>query len=141
MAFDETYNFYIRCYKNSYAHRYAINNEIPVRFIGTSVISVDINDISLQYRSSTNISPLIDADEGASYTVTYTSSNPSVATVDSNGVVTSVKQSGLNRGSTVITVTVTDSYGNTETDTCTVTVQFAWWQWIIKIVLFGWGWY
>lgn len=45
LAFEDTDNFYIRCYKNSYAHRYAIDNEIPFRFIGTSVISVDINDI------------------------------------------------------------------------------------------------
>lgn len=105
------------------------------------VHSVAINDITLDYKSSATITPQITADEGASYTKTFTSSNPSVATVDSDGVVTSVIQPGLNRGSTVITVTVTDSYGNTETDTCKVSVKFTWWQWIIKIALFGWIWY
>ena len=105
------------------------------------VTGVSIGDVSLNYKATTTITPKITADEGASYTVTYTSSNPSVATVDNNGKVTSVKQSGLNRGSTVITCTVTDSYGNTVSDTCTVTVNFTWWQWIIKIVLFGWIWY
>lgn len=110
-------------------------NQLP------TVKSVSIGDVSLNYKSSATIIPTITADEGASYTVTYTSSNPSVATVDNSGKVTSVKQSGLNRGSTVITSTVTDSYGNTVTDTCTVTVQFTWWQWLIKIALFGWLWY
>lgn len=105
------------------------------------VTGVSIGDVSLDYKSSATIKPTITADEGASFTVTYTSSNPSVATVENNGKVTSVKQSGLNRGSTVITCTVTDSNGNTVTDTCTVTVNFTWWQWIIKIVLFGWIWY
>ena len=105
------------------------------------VKGVSVSDLSVDYLEPTTINPTITADEGASYTVSYTSSNPSVATVDDNGKVTSVKQSGLNRGSTVITCKVTDSYGNTATDTCTVTVQFAWWQWLLKIVLFGWLWY
>ena len=78
----------------------------------------------------------INADEGAEYTVTYTSSNPSVARVDENG-----KVYGAKRGSTEITVTVTDEYGNTASDTCKVNVTYAWWQWIIVIVLFGWIWY
>lgn len=106
-----------------------------------SVKSVSISDISLDYKSSATIKPTIKADEGASFTVTYSSSNTSVATVDNNGKVTSVKQFGLNRGSTVITCTVTDSNGNIVTDTCTVTVNFTVFQWIIKIVLFGWLWY
>lgn len=105
------------------------------------VRSVSVNDLSLNYKSSVTLTPQITADEGATFTVTYTSSNPSVATVDNNGKVTSVKQSGLNRGSTVITCTATDSYGNTVTDTCKVSVQFTWWQWIIKLILFGWIWY
>lgn len=112
----------------------------PVQQQG-KVHSVSVNDASVNYKGSITLNPSIVADEGASCTKTFTSSNPSVATVDNNGKVTSVKQSGLNRGSTVITCTVTDSYGNTVTDTCTVTVQFTWWQWIIKIVLFGWIWY
>lgn len=106
-----------------------------------SVKGVSIGNFSIDYKSSKTITPNITADEGASYTVTYKSSNPSVATVDGNGKVTSQKQSGFNRGSTVITCTVTDSIGNTVSDTCKVSVQYAWWQWLIKIVLLGFIWY
>ena len=100
------------------------------------VKSVSVSDVSLNYKASTTIKSNITADEGAEYTVTYTSSNPSVARVDENG-----KVYGAKRGSTEITVTVTDEYGNTASDTCKVNVTYAWWQWIIIIVLFGWIWY
>ena len=100
------------------------------------VKSVSVSDVSLNYKASTTIKSNITADEGAEYTVTYTSSNPSVARVDENG-----KVYGAKRGSTEITVTVTDEYGNTASDTCKVNVTYAWWQWIIVIVLFGWIWY
>lgn len=118
-----------------------IQSSVIPKIILPKVKSVTVSDASLDYLGTTVIKPTIIADDGASYTVTYSSSNPSVATVDNNGKVTSVKQSGLNRGSATITVKVTDSNGNTVTDTCKVTVNFVWWQWIVKIVLFGWIWY
>ncbi len=55
---------------------------------------------------------------GVSATVSWSSSNPAVAVVDSNGNVT-----GVSAGTAVITVTVTDSLGNTRTATCVVTVS------------------
>lgn len=97
---------------------------------------VNTDDISLNYKKSATINPQIDADDGAKYTVTYTSSDSSVARVDENG-----KVYGAKRGSADITATVTDEYGNTVSDTCKVNVTYAWWQWIIVIVLFGWIWY
>ncbi len=54
---------------------------------------------------------------GASATVSWSSSAPGVAAVDSNGNVT-----GVSAGTAVITVTVTDSLGNTKTANCVVTV-------------------
>ena len=108
------------------------NNNIPQ----PKVNSVNTDDISLNYKKSATINPQIDADDGAKYTVTYTSSDTSVARVDENG-----KVYGAKRGSADITVTVTDEYGNTVSDTCKVNVTYAWWQWIIVIVLFGWIWY
>ena len=55
---------------------------------------------------------------GASATVSWTSSNPAVAIVDSDGNVT-----GVSAGTAVITVSVTDSLGNTRIANCVVTVS------------------
>ena len=101
-----------------------------------NIKSVSINDISLNYKKSATIKPTIKADEGAKYTVKYSSSNTKVATVDENGKVYAAK-----KGSATITCTVTDSNGNTVQDTCKVTVKYSFGQWLIKILLFGWIWY
>lgn len=102
------------------------------------VKSVSLGDISLNYKKSTTLKPTITADEGAKYTVKYSTSNPKVATVDKNGKVTATKRGS---GSATITCTVTDSNGNTVTDTCKVNVKLSFGQWLIVIVLFGWIWY
>lgn len=98
--------------------------------------TVSVNDIGLNYKKSVALKPSVTVDENASYTVTYTSSNPSVARVDENG-----KVYGAKKGSADITVTVTDSYGNSVSDTCKVNVKYTFGQWLIVIVLFGWIWY
>ena len=102
----------------------------------TGVKSVSISDITLNYKKSAKINPKIDAEKGTEYSVSYTSSNPKVATVDNNGKVYAAK-----KGSATITCTVTDSNGNTVSDTCKVTVKYSFGQWLIKILLFGWIWY
>ena len=101
-----------------------------------NVKSVSVSDIKLNYKKSTTITPSITADDGAKYTVKYSSSNTKVATVDENGKVYAAK-----KGSATITCTVTDSNGNTVQDTCKVTVKYSFGQWLIKILLFGWIWY
>ena len=113
-----------------------IKTEAIPKLTHGQVHSISVNDISLNYKSSKTLVPTVEVDEGVNYTVTYSSSNPKVATVDENG-----KVYGAKKGSTEITVTVTDEYGNTVSDTCKVNVTYAWWQWIIVIVLFGWIWY
>lgn len=100
------------------------------------VHSVSINDISMSYKDSATVTSSINADSGVKYTVSYSSSNTDVVSVDSNGRLTT-----NGTGDATITVTVTDEYGNTVTDTCKVEVSYKWWQWIIVIVLFGWIWY
>ena len=102
----------------------------------TGVNSVSISDITLNYKKSAKINPKIDAEKGTEYSVSYTSSNPKVATVDNNGKVYAAK-----KGNATITCTVTDSNGNTVSDTCKVTVKYSFGQWLIKILLFGWIWY
>lgn len=100
------------------------------------VKSVDIGDISMNYKDSAIVAPAIVADERVNYTVTYSSSNPNVATVDENGNIVT-KQ----RGSTIITCTVIDEYGNEVSDTCTLEVTFSILQWIIWILMLGFIWY
>ena len=100
------------------------------------VKSVSIDNVTMNYKASTTIKPVVEADEGVTYTIKYESSNPKVASVDENGNVKALK-----KGNATITVTVTDEYGNVVTDTCDVSVKYAFWQWIIIIALFGWIWY
>ena len=117
-------------FKTNHFSEYAIVEQ-PAK-----VKSVSVSDIKLNYKKSATIKPTIKADEGAKYTVKYSSSNTKVATVDENGKVYAAK-----KGSATITCTVTDSNGNTVQDTCKVTVKYSFGQWLIKILLFGWIWY
>ncbi len=107
-----------------------------IPMLPAKVHSVSVSGVSLDYKSTGTIATAINADTGAKYTVTYSSSNSTVASVDVNGKVTAGKT-----GNATITCTVTDEYGNVVTDTCEVKVSYNWWQWIIVIVLFGWIWY
>lgn len=117
-------------FKTNHFSEYAIVEQ------SANVKSVSVSDITLNYKKSATIKPTIKADEGAKYTVKYSSSNTKVATVDENGKVYAAK-----KGSATITCTVTDSNGNTVQDTCKVTVKYSFGQWLIKILLFGWIWY
>ena len=90
---------------------------------------------SLFAKESTTLNVQIE-DIGAPYTLTYTSTNAKVATVDQNGKVTAHK-----RGTADINVIVTDEDGNSVSKIVTVTVKYTWWQWLIVILLFGWIWY
>nr|MCR5041847.1 InlB B-repeat-containing protein [Clostridia bacterium] len=101
-----------------------------------SVKAVAVDDIKINYKASATIKPQITADDGAEYTVSYSSSATNVASVDAGGKVT-----GAKRGTATITCTVTDEYGGTVKDTCTVTVKYSFVQWLIIILLFGWIWY
>ena len=117
-------------FKTDHFSEYAVVEQLAC------VKSVSVSDISLNYKKSATIKPTIKADDGAKYTVKYSSSNTKVATVDKNG-----KVYGAKKGTATITCTVTDSNGNTVQDTCKVTVKYSFGQWLIVILLFGWIWY
>ena len=117
-------------FKTDHFSEYAVVEQLAC------VKSVSISDITLNYKKSATIKPTIKADDGAKYTVKYSSSNTKVATVDKNG-----KVYGAKKGTATITCTVTDSNGNTVQDTCKVTVKYSFGQWLIVILLFGWIWY
>ena len=113
-----------------------IINKYELATRSSNVKNVTVKDMFINYKKSATIKPTIKADDGAKYTVKYSSSNTKVATVDNNGKVYAAK-----KGSATNTCTVTDSNGNTVQDTCKVTVKYSFGQWLIKILLFGWIWY
>ena len=117
-------------FKTNHFSEYAIVEQLA------NVKSVSVSDITMNYKKSAKINPSITADDGAEYTVKYSSSNTSVARVDDNGNIY-----GAKRGSATITCTGTDSNGNTVQDTCNVNVKYSFGQWLIVILLFGWIWY
>lgn len=100
------------------------------------VRGVKVDDLKLEYKSEGNLQTIVEADEGAYYSVYYLSSNPAVAEVDSNGRVYAKE-----RGITSVICIVTDQSGNQVTTVAEVTVRFSWWQWIVYILLFGFIWY
>lgn len=98
----------------------------------TKIISVTVkNDklyayATMQYKDSKRI----DFDDFNE--VSFMSRNESVVRVNNNGIVTAVgKGTGI--------IVVKDDKGRV----CDleITVEYAWWQWLIKIILFGWIWY
>lgn len=93
-------------------------------------------DLILNYKDTFFFEPEINAD---GYWVEYVSFDSSVFTVEEQYGKAVVTARG--RGTATLTCTIGDIYGNTVTDSCEVTVQYAWWQWLIKILLFGWIWY
>ena len=89
--------------------------------------------LPLQYKNTAKLTVTFNPTNATNKNVTWTSNNEKVATVDSSGNVTA-------KGSGTATITaITEDGGHTAS--CTVTVRIAWWQWLIKILLFGWIWY
>lgn len=104
----------------------------------SNIISIDLDaeTLNMNYKSTATLNPIVVGTGDVEYDIKFESSNPKVVSVDENGKVTALKKGNAN-----ITVTVTDEYGNSLSDTCKVNVNYTWWQWIIRIVLFGWIWY
>lgn len=97
-----------------------------------SVAFIDIKDsqISMNYKSS--LKPAVNTSCSADSLV-WSSSDKKIVTVSESGEIYAA-------GTGTATITVTNADGSVK-DTCKVTVKYAWWQWIIVIVLFGFLWY
>ncbi|MBR4050859.1 MAG: leucine-rich repeat protein [Clostridia bacterium] len=108
-------------------------------FKTTSFSDFDICNFGFEQKSMeliyTSTASLV-ATKDKDLTVTYTSSNPKVVTIDENGSITT-----HGRGNATITAMVETEKGETIKDTCEVTVKFTFWQWLIYIILFGFLWY
>ncbi len=91
--------------------------------------------VAMNYKDTKTLTFSPEAPKGS--TVTWTSSNDSVVTVDENG---NVYASGT--GDATVTCKVTNAKGEVVSEaTCDFTVSYTVLQWIIVILLFGWLWY
>ncbi len=90
-------------------------------------ITISQSTLSINYKSTQKL------DAGDAKNIVWSSSDESVAVVDSEGNVTAV-----GTGTATITATIE---GTDISDTCEVQVSYAWWQWIIRILLLGFIWY
>ena len=87
-------------------------------FVAPTDIALDKTSVSLQTGEVVTLTATVTPDNADDKTVSWTSSDETVATVDANGVVTTV-----NAGTA--TITATADYGDNVTATCTVTVTDA----------------
>ncbi|MEI6580280.1 MAG: Ig-like domain-containing protein [Eubacteriales bacterium] len=103
--------------------------DINLAKIAFPEISLNKESISMQYKTST----IITAATLPIQIVLWSSDNEKVATVDESG-----KVKAVGRGTATITATTEDGLASAS---CKVTVKLVWWQWIVRIILFGWIWY
>ena len=99
------------------------------KFVVTEDITVTIEGNSkMQYKGTQTLNVNVNAE------VEFTSSNPKVVSVDKK----TGKVTATGKGTATITATVK---GTDVSSSINITVSYTWWQWLIKIVLFGWIWY
>ena len=115
-AFSGCGSLTIYGYEGSYAETYANANNIPFDYISIPVTEISLNKSSATLNVGANeiLTVTISPDNATNKDVTWTSSDSSVATVDSNGLVTAVAP-----GSATITVATVDGG---RTASCMVTV-------------------
>ncbi len=100
-------------------------------------VDISISEtLTCTYMKTAQLKAEIAADT-SNYTINFVSDNPDVVSVEDNGVVT-----GAKRGEANVKCLVTDAFGTVhESRPCKVQVRYTFWQWIIRILLFGWVWY
>lgn len=100
-------------------------------------VTLSSKGMTISYKAIETLTADILREEGATYTVVWESSNSKIARVDESGNVY-----GAGKGTAAITVKVYNADNElAASDTCDVMVKYVWWQWLIKIILFGWIWY
>lgn len=105
--------------KEAYASATTWTRFTDIREIGAIMVSLNTRYVTLSIGETVELKADIDKrDEVDVDSEKWESSNPEVATVSADGVVTAVTD-----GTTTITVTVTDSNGDTYNDVCDITVD------------------
>lgn len=114
--FIKVSGFTIKGYKGTVAERYARNNDfnfVQLQVVPTSV-ALNKTTLTLDIGKTSNLRATVYPSNASNKKCTWSSSNTSVATVDSNGKVTA-KKAG--------TATITVKTSNGKTATCKVTVN------------------
>ena len=114
--YNKVSGFTIKGYKGTAAERYARNNDfnfVQLQVVPTSV-ALNKTTLTLDTGKTSNLKATVYPSNAANKKCTWSSSNTSVATVDSNGKVTA-KKAG--------TATITVKTSNGKTATCKVTVN------------------
>lgn len=106
--------------------------EIPA-LVPVSACRLSQEALSLRYKESAGLTVQVEPEDAADPSVVWSSSDPSVATVDASGTVLAV-----GRGQAVITCSSADGFASSS---CAVSVGYSLGQWLIVILLFGWLWY
>ena len=114
--YNKVSGFTIKGYKGTAAERYARNNDfnfVQLQVVPTSV-ALNKTTLTLDIGKTSNLRATVYPSNASNKKCTWSSSNTSVATVDSNGKVTA-KKAG--------TATITVKTSNGKTATCKVTVN------------------
>lgn len=89
--------------------------KINVKNIASTSVTLNTTNVSLGINQTYTLTGTVKPDNASNKTVTFTSDNPNVATVDKNGIIR-----GVSKGTTTITVTPN---GGGSSSTCLVTVN------------------
>ncbi len=87
--------------------------------------SVKFDNVVLNKNDEHTIKPVMEYDGNPKWTAEYKVDDESIITIDEEGVITA-----KTRGTTVVSCTVQDEYGNTFISSFSVEVKFTVWQWI-----------
>ncbi|NLC72229.1 MAG: hypothetical protein GX684_00430 [Ruminococcaceae bacterium] len=108
-------------------------DELPMLIAVSSCLIKQGKNIEIEYKKQSALTAEVKPDNSTNTELTWQSSDEKVAAVDKDGVITAT-----GRGEAKITCASKDGFANSE---ITVRVYYTWWQWIVKILLFGWIWY
>ena len=111
-----------------------VTEEKPLdALIPAQSVSLSQTEAKLHYKDTLDLQARVLPENAEDPTVLWSSSDETVAAVDSRGHVTA-----LGRGTAVITCRSADGYAE---GSCTLTVNYSLAQWLIEVLLFGWLWY
>jgi uncharacterized protein YjdB len=91
-------------------------NANPVQTVDATGIALDKTSLDMNIGDITNLIATVTPDNATNKNVTWTSSDSSIATVDSTGKVTAIKEGS-------VTITATTSDGSNKSATCTINVK------------------